>query len=85
MAIQDCDDALSGLYNMVKECHGAADHHVIINFGVHDGSTQFKLENLGRNIKNFGVPDERGNQPRNETINCEQENSHVINCALDLP
>ena len=38
VSIQDCDEALDGLYNLVKGQHGAADHHVIINFGVHDGS-----------------------------------------------
>ena len=68
VAIQDCDEALNRIYEMVQECHGEADRHIIVNFGVYDGSTRFALETLGKNQKIFGIPDERGNQPMNETI-----------------
>ena len=62
-AIQDCDEAIQRIYTVVQDNHGEPDRHIIIHFGVYDGSTRFALETLGKNIKNFGIPDERGACP----------------------
>ena len=35
---------------------------MVLNFGVDAGSSKISLETLGKNIKDFGVPDERGNK-----------------------
>ena len=63
VSIQDCDTALDQIYSRVasnmKKNHGA--HHLVLNFGVAAGRSAFSLETLGKNIKDFRVPDERGN------------------------
>ena len=40
-------------------------HFIVMHFGVYQGSGQFNIELQGRNIKDFGIPDENGNKPRN--------------------
>jgi pyrrolidone-carboxylate peptidase len=35
--------------------------HFIINFGVAASRKKISLETLGKNIKDFRIPDERGN------------------------
>ena len=38
---------------------------LVLHFGVYVGCGAFHLENYGKNIKDFGIPDERGNNPKN--------------------
>ena len=59
-AIQDCDEALERIYARVQNC-SQAEHHVIVNFGVAASRRTMDLENIGKNINDFRLPDERGN------------------------
>ena len=64
--------------------HAQAEHHVIINFGVAASRSGFDLESIGKNVKNFCIPDEGGNQPMNECIDGALDISHKLECDLDL-
>ena len=84
MSIQDCDEALERIYKLVNDGHSSAEHHVVINFGVAASRRGFCLENIGKNIQDFSIPDERGNQPRNCSIDQGLDQSHTMQCDLDL-
>ena len=61
VTIQECDIALDRIFAMVAEKRTQADHHVVINFGVAANRGSFCLENIGKNIADFIIPDEGGN------------------------
>ena len=61
VSIEDCDEALERIYANMHGCKSNAEHHVVINCGVADGRPGFDLENIGKNLKDFCIPDERGN------------------------
>ena len=63
VSIGKCDEALERIYSRMQDCHLRAEHHVILNCGVAASRPGFDLENVGKNFKNFGIPDEEGNQP----------------------
>jgi len=44
---------------------------VYVHFGVDDSASYFALEYRALNSAHFGIPDERGAQPLNELISCE--------------
>ena len=59
VSIQECDKALERVYGRMQECQtGGPEHHVIVNCGVAAHRPGFDLENIGRNIANFCIPDE---------------------------
>ena len=64
VAVEDCDQALLEIYGKVKRnlALSKGSRHMVLNFGVDAGSSKISLETLGKNIKDFGVPDERGNK-----------------------
>ena len=63
--MDECNDGLERMYDLISQNHSQADHHVVINFGVAAHRLAFDLEQVGRNICDFRIPDERGNQPLN--------------------
>jgi pyrrolidone-carboxylate peptidase len=73
VSIEDCDEALEEIYgeiNQLQEEDSAKPdserrHVFVLHLGVYQGSGRFNLELQGRNLKDFGIPDERGNNPRN--------------------
>jgi len=64
VAVEDCDERLKKIYQKVKRNlnSGNGSNHVVINFGVAAGRKLISLETLGKNIKDFRCPDERGNK-----------------------
>ena len=78
VAIEDCDEALERIYQIVLTHYDSAEHHVILNLGVAANRQGFALEKTGKNIKNFRVADERGNQPKNVPIDGQRETIHTI-------
>ncbi|GAM23508.1 hypothetical protein SAMD00019534_066830 [Acytostelium subglobosum LB1] len=54
------------------------DHITLIHFGVDSNAQAFRLERCGWNEANFRVPDERGWQPANESIDANDTNSHNV-------
>jgi pyrrolidone-carboxylate peptidase len=68
VSIEHCDEALNDIYRQVNEILSIESNQnkkvLVIHFGVYKGCGSFQLEMQGRNIKNFGIPDENGNQPR---------------------
>jgi len=57
---------------------------VVLHFGVYQGCGAFRLECQGKNIKNFRIPDERGNQPRDLQIAEAMELNHCLKTRFDL-
>jgi pyrrolidone-carboxylate peptidase len=43
-------------------------HYLVLHFGVYKGCGAFNIEFQGKNIKDFFIPDERGNTPMKECI-----------------
>jgi pyrrolidone-carboxylate peptidase len=50
--------------------------------GVYQGSGRFNVEQLGKNIKHFRIPDERGNTPLNMCIDESQDITHCLKTSL---
>ena len=64
VSCEDCDSTLDQIYKQLN----TSDKHIVLNFGVAAGRKEFSLETIGKNIKDFRCPDERGNLFKNETI-----------------
>jgi pyrrolidone-carboxylate peptidase len=71
VAIEYCDEALSEIYSKIneliaqeaKEPHVVEYYYVVLHTGVWQGSGRISIEQVGKNIKSFRIPDENGNQP----------------------
>ena len=46
-----------------SESPPAKRHYLVLHLGVYQGSGKFNIECQGKNIKDFTIPDERGNTP----------------------
>lgn len=55
-----------------------------LHFGVFNGSKHFRIEQSGYNLKDFGIPDVRGYEPKNECINDECEENKPCNTKLNV-
>jgi pyroglutamyl-peptidase len=55
---------------------------VFLHLGVHASSKEFNLEQVGYNLANFSIPDERGWVAKDEIIDSEEDAS--LNTALPL-
>ena len=88
VACEDCDEALAEIYEQVEKLVSDPEnynqYYLVLHFGVYQGCGAFNLENIGKNVKDFRIPDERGSCPRNECINTDKDISHTIQTCLDL-
>ncbi|CDW85548.1 pyrrolidone-carboxylate peptidase-like isoform 1 [Stylonychia lemnae] len=92
VAIQDCDEALETIYQKINQMQeedtskqeSEKRHFIVVHFGVYQGSGQFDLESLGKNIMDFFCPDERGNTPRNQCIDSSFDRKHCHQTELLL-
>ena len=84
VSIEECDAAMERIYAKVREVLDEAEHHVVLNFGVATSRRTFDLEDTGRNIADFRIPDEGGNQPLNQCIDTTKTIEHTMLCALNL-
>jgi pyroglutamyl-peptidase len=88
VSIEHCDEALNDIYRQVNEILSIESNQnkkvLVIHFGVYKGCGSFQLEIQGRNIKNFGIPDENGNQPRDECIDNKMKLDDKLKTCLDL-
>lgn len=86
VSIQDCDETLDQIYAKVKRnlSRNQGSKHIVINFGVAASRKEFSLETIGKNIKDFRVPDERGNQPLKTPIETDKPVSFVRKTTLEM-
>lgn len=74
VAIEDCDSVLQEIYETIQNHsqYSTNKQYLVIHFGVYKGCGSFRIECQGKNIKNFFIPDERGNKPLDQCIdeNC---------------
>ncbi len=92
VSIEHCDEALAEIYGKInalieqneKEQSEYDNHYVVLHMGVYQRSGQFNVEVQGKNIKNFGIPDENGNQPRDQCIWEDKEKGHFIQTRFDI-
>ena len=86
VSIQDCDVAIESIYKKIaiSAKENPEDRHIVMNLGVAARRPMFCLEAIGKNIKDFRFPDERGNQPLNEPIRASDTTDFKIECSLDL-
>ena len=63
VSTQDCDICLDQIYAQINKNRKAnkGGKHVVINYGVAASRQDLCLEVIGKNIKDFRIPDERGN------------------------
>ena len=84
VAMKYCDEAIERMYTLVDQEHDNADHHIVINFGVAAGRPKFSLEKIGKNIKDFRIPDENGDQPRDACIDDQCDITSCLETTLQL-
>ena len=58
--------------------------HVIVHFGVSGDSLQIRIENIGYNMADFGIPDEDNNQPKKQKINHKMELDAPISTRISV-
>ena len=74
VSIEECDESIQEIKIMIEEKKKLGqDKHLIINFGVADFQEKFCLEATAKNVMDFSIPDNNGNQCRNKAINSEKD------------
>ena len=84
MDIDSVNSSIDKIHEAMQEHLYDGSHNLVLHLGTNQAASSIELEKQAVNLNYFSIPDEQGNQPKNEAIDKGQEKTHTHQCRIDV-